>query len=264
MATITRHLTSISPRSGSPPGRRLLALVLCAMLVVGGTFPGFAVAGEADSEGEGTTPPIEVPVGPPDFDPGGEETGLEEEGPDSEGEEAGAVVEPEVEVEPEAPVPAEVLGAAPEVSVESPPPAPAPEPATAAAPEPGPQAATEPAEPIANQSIVAPKQKTGGRTASASVDSSEAPPAEEESPPPSQAPVPGVPPTDQGRNLGGKNSYVVQPGDCLSCIAADLLPAGSDARAIEEKVAELWRINSARIGTGDPNLIYPGTVLRLR
>jgi hypothetical protein len=235
------------------------------MLVVGSTFPGFAAAGEADSEGEGTTPPIEVPIGPPDFDPGGEETGLEEEGPDSEGEEAGAEVEPEAEEEIQAPAPAEVTGAAPEVSVEPPPlsPAPVPEPATAAVPEPEPQVATEPAEPIANQSIVAPKKRGDHRTASASADSSEVPPVEEESPPPSPRPV-AVPPPDPSRNLGGKDSYVVQPGDCLSYIAADLLPAGSDTRAIEDKVAELWQMNAARIGTDDPNLIYPGTVLRLR
>ncbi len=79
MANITQHLTSISldPRSGSPPGRRLLALTLVVMLVFGSTFPGFALAGESDSEGEGTAPPIEVPVDP-GFDPGGEEEALEE------------------------------------------------------------------------------------------------------------------------------------------------------------------------------------------
>jgi hypothetical protein len=79
MANIPQHLTSVSlgSRSGPPPGRRLLALTLVVMLVLGSVFPGFALAGESDSEGEGTAPPVEVPVDP-GFDPGGEEEVLEE------------------------------------------------------------------------------------------------------------------------------------------------------------------------------------------
>ena len=70
MANLIQHLTSISPdlRSGPSPGRRLLAVTLCSMLVVGSVFPGAALAGESDSEGEGTSPSIELPESP-DFDP---------------------------------------------------------------------------------------------------------------------------------------------------------------------------------------------------
>lgn len=265
MPRLIQRLSSISPslpRSGPPPGRRLLALVLSAMLVFGSTLPGFAVAGEADSEGEGTTPPIEVPVAPPDFDPGGEETGLEE-GPDSGVEEEGAegaAVEPEAET----PIPVEVTSAAPEVTVEAPPPSPmpAPEPATAPAPEPELQKAAEPSEPVVNQSITAPKEARGvDSTASTSANTAEAPSTEEESPAPTSPPV-ATPPPDPGRTLGGKE-YVVRPGDCLWHIAAAVLPAGSDIQAIKHKVRELWRMNQDRIGTDDPNLIYPGTVLLL-
>lgn len=266
MAKLIRQLTAISPRSGSPPGRQLLALMMCTMLVFGSVAPGFAVAGESDSEGEGTTP-IEVPVGPPDFDPGGEETGLEEEGPDSGGEEEGAGVETETEVEIETPVPAEVTGPAPEAPVEAPPPSPtpAPEPPPAAAPETEVQKADEPNEPVANQSITAPKQtRSDPDTAAASAAGQEAPsPVESEAPPPAPQPV-AVPPRDHGRDLSGKDTYIVRPGDCLWHIAAAALPADSDTLAIEDKVKELWSMNEDRIGTGDPNLIYPGTLLRLR
>lgn len=271
MANLIKCLTSISPdlRSSPSPGRRLLALVLCAMLAFGSVMPGLALAGETDSEGEGTSPTVELPL-PPDFDPGGEETGLVE-APASEGEEAEAV-----ELEPEAAtdVPAgEVTSAATEAPVEAQGPAPVavPEPTTTS-PESEPiQQAQEPAssEPVANQSIVAPKQKPAEqRAASSGASSNEAaapasePPAEE-APPPS-SPQPGTtPPADHGRHLAGKDSYVVRPGDCLWHIAAALLPAGADTEAIEGEVRRLWVLNEDRIGTGDPSLIYAGTTLRL-
>jgi hypothetical protein len=273
MAKLTRHLISISPelRSGPSPGRRLLALALCAALVLGATFPGFAVAGEADSEGEGTGTTIEVPVGPPDFDPGGEETDLEEEAP-AEGEEEGGAVEAEVEVEAEAPAPESVTGAAPEAPVEATPPVASPEP-PAYAPEPEPARqeeaqSPEPA-PVEGQAIVAPQEKRveSGSAAESAASDEAAPPAEptpqQEAPPPSSRPVASTP-ADSGHKLAGKDTYVVQPGDCLWQIAADLLGPGADTQAIEDEVGRLWRLNEDRIGTGDPNLIYAGTELRLR
>lgn len=276
MNQLIRQLTP-SSRWGVQPGRRLLALMLSAMLVFGSVAPGFAIAGESDSEGEGTTPPIEVPVGPPDFDPGGEETGLEEESPDSGGEEEAAGVETEAEVEIETPVPAEVTGSAPEATIETPPPspAPAPEPPLATAPEPELQKVDEPSrEPVANQSINAPKSPRQDREpAAASAEGGEAlPPVEPEAAPTAPPQQVAVPPRGGGGigseqlepgSLAGRATYVVRPGDCLWHIAAAALPAGSDTLAIEDKVNELWRMNEARIGTGDPNLIYSGIELRL-
>jgi nucleoid-associated protein YgaU len=275
MAKLTRYLTWIPSRSGRPPGHRLMALALAALLVVGSTFPTFAVAGESDSEGEGTAPPIEVPVGPPDFDPGGEETELEET--EAQGDEESGAVEAEAEVELEPPAP--VVPTAPDPSVETPPPAPplsTSAPAAASEPEqPEPEreasGAVNRREPIVNQAIKAPRQEqkaaadsaASGPSSSGVDGSSPEGPAEEEAPASSAPPVPAQP-AQEGRKLGGKNSYVVQPGDCLSYIAAALLPPGSDTQAIEDKVEELWRMNEARIGTGDPDLIYPGTVLRVR
>lgn len=267
MANLTQRLTSIStsPRSGPPPGRRLVALILAAALVLASTFPGFALAGEADSEGEGSTPPIEVPVGPPDFDPGGEEEALEEEVPATDDE--GTAVEPEAEVEIEVPAPEEVTDATTQAPVEAapPPPAPAPEPTAS---EPVQQETTDRPEPVANQTINAPKQKEGaGSTASESAAPGEATATDEPAPPPSEpsqqkSPQPVA--ADPARNLAGKDTYVVRPGDCLWHIAADLLPIGADAATVEDEIERLWRLNEGRIGTGDPNLIYAGTELRLR
>ncbi len=275
MANITQHLTSISldSRSGSPPGRRLLALTLVVMLAMGSTFPGFALAGESDSEGEGTAPPVEVPVDP-GFDPGGEEEGLEET-PASGGEEEAGTVEIEPEVDIEVPPADEVSGAATEAPSEtaSPPPAESPEPTAATTPEPAPVPQQAPetkvSEPVANQSIAAPKQKPAKQQAASSGETSgettpvgEPPQEEAPSAPPPQPATP--PPADHGRQLAGKDSYVVRSGDCLWHIAAALLPARAGDAEIASEVARLWRLNEDRIGTGDPNLIYAGTELRLR
>ncbi|HVQ59563.1 MAG TPA: hypothetical protein VMS60_11720 [Solirubrobacterales bacterium] len=262
MANLTKHLTPISPelRSGPSPGRRLLAAVLCAMLVLGSVLPGVALAGEADSEGEGTAPTVEVPIAP-EFDPGGEEGALEEV-PAAPGDEESGVVEVEPEVDPEAPV----TSAATEAPVEAEPPTSgaAAEPTSTPEPEaiqPPPEAAAF--EPVANDSIVAPQQKPAEKRAAsfgAAAPESEAPAEEVPS-----APQPAVtPPRDHGRHLAGKSSYVVQPGDCLWHIAAGLLPGDADTKAVESKIEWLYQRNASRIGTGDPDLIYPGTVLIVR
>jgi nucleoid-associated protein YgaU len=264
MANLTRHLTSISPdlESGPSPGRRLLALVLSAMLLLGTTLPGAAAAGEVDSEGEGAALPVEAPSAP-DFDPGGEEVPLEE-APAGGTEEGGAV-----EVEIEVPSTEEVTSAAAEAVVEEPQTTPVEVPEVAPpAPEPEPvqQTTSVPvSEPVANQSIVAPEREPAERSTASShaAPAEAAAPAEpaEEPPPPSH---PVAVPADPGRVPAGKDSYVVRPGDCLSHIAAAVLSPGADALEIEEEVERLWRLNEDRIGTGDPDLIYPGTVLRLR
>lgn len=277
MGNIIKHLTSVSldSRSGSPPGGRLLALTLVVMLAFGSTFPGVALAGEADSEGEGTAPPVEVPVDP-GLDPGGEEEVLEEAPAVGGDEETGAVeVEPEVDLE--APPVDEVSSAvnqAPDESAPSTPTA-SPEPA-AAAPEPEPEPVQQKApeaktsEPVANQSIVGPKPKRAERQAAASEDSTsgeaalvgESPPEEA---PATPAPQPAAPPpADHGRHIAGKKTYVVKEGDCLWHIAARVLPADADTGAIESKIEWLYETNESRIGTGDPNLIYPGTELIVR
>lgn len=273
MANITKHLTSVSldSRSGAPPGRRLLGLVLAVMLAFGSTFPGFALAVESDTEGEGTVPPVEVPVDP-GFDPGGEEEGLEEAPAAGGDEETGPVeVEPEVDLEAprsgevasvETEAPSEAVSSAPSNSPELTPSAPEPEPVQQKAP------VARTTEPVANQSIVGPKPKRAEQAASSGATAGEAALASEPSeegvpsaPPPQSA---ATPPADHGRHLGGKDSYVVRSGDCLWHIAAALLPAGASDAEIASEVARLWALNEDSIGTGDPSLIYAGTTLRLR
>lgn len=251
-------------RSGPSPGRRLVALILCALLVLGSISPGIAVARESDSEGEGTgNPTVEIPV-PPDFDPGGEETGLEESPAPSEGgEEEIGPLEPETEVGIE-----EVTSPAAAPPIEPTPPQPVPAPAPPAVeyePAQQPSETVTESAPVVNETISAPPP-AGGRDAPESAVPSEAPPPiePEHQEAPSTPPPVAVPPADSTRSLAGKDSYVVRPGDCLWHIASALLPPGADTAAIESEIARLWRLNEDRIGTGDPNLIYAGTTLRLR
>jgi LysM domain len=60
------------------------------------------------------------------------------------------------------------------------------------------------------------------------------------------------------------SSYTVRPGDSLWSIARRLLGGNPSAGQIAREVERLWRLNAERIGTGNPSLIYPDTVLRLR
>lgn len=266
-------LTHIHPhlRSGGPsPGRRVLALALCVLLVLASLSPGIAAARENDSEGEGTGgPTVELPV-PPDFDPGGEETGLEESPAPGEGEEEVGAVESETEVGIELPPVQESAPAAVEPPAEpAPQPAPVSEPAAPSYEPAQPTETVAESEPVVNETIAAPpsaKVSAGDRNNPESAVQPEAPAPvepEQQEAPSSPQPV-AVPPADPARSLAGKDSYVVRPGDCLWHIAAALLPSGADTAAIEGEVARLWNLNADRIGTGDPNLIYSGTTLRLR
>jgi nucleoid-associated protein YgaU len=272
MAKITSHLASISPylQSGSSPGRRFMAVVLCAMLALGSVLPGVAAADEVDSEGEGTAAPLEAPAS--DFDPGGEETVLEE-APASGDDEEGGPVESEPEADIEVSATGDVISAAPEGMVEEGPSQPVEVPPVSVAgseAEPVQEKVPQPAasEPVANQSLVAPKREPVERHAAhaqpAPTDAVlPAEPAQEQTP--SSPPQPVVATSvDSDRNLRGKDIYVVRPGDCLWHIAAALLPAGADTSEIAAEVERLWRLNEDRIGTDDPNLIYAGTTLRLR
>lgn len=64
-----------------------------------------------------------------------------------------------------------------------------------------------------------------------------------------------------GRPAAG--TIVVHSGDCLWDIARGMLGSSASNEAVAQKVRAIWNANAGRIGTGDPNLIFPGTRLRL-
>jgi LysM repeat protein len=267
---------------------RSLAATLGVVLLFGSAIPPFALA-ESDREGIGAAPPGAVPPGleeGPGFEPGGEETSLEEV-PIAPGEEVAEEVVPPApeEVESPSPVPEapSPVVAVPSVTPEVGSPAAVPEPASApepSAPVYGTEASAptyEPsvaAAPVENEPIVAPG--SSGQTTHGSepapqkaADPSpivETPPAEEPAPAPTESPEPIASPVatgDRAGTLRGRATYTVVPGDCLSWIAERALPAGATDAEISAEVARLWRLNAQTIGTGDPNLILVGTVLRL-
>jgi resuscitation-promoting factor RpfA len=62
---------------------------------------------------------------------------------------------------------------------------------------------------------------------------------------------------------GEPTSYTVRPGDSLWRIAERHLGPRATTIATAQEVARLWEINQQRIGTGNPDLIFPGQTLRV-
>jgi hypothetical protein len=56
---------------------------------------------------------------------------------------------------------------------------------------------------------------------------------------------------------------VVHAGDSLWAIARRTLGPAASNEAVQRQVVTIWDRNAGRIGTGDPNLIFPGTRLRI-
>ena len=70
-------------------------------------------------------------------------------------------------------------------------------------------------------------------------------------------------PTRRARGADAARSVTVARGDSLWTIARERLGAGASSAAISREVQRLWNLNDVRIGTGDPNLIFPGQTLKL-
>jgi hypothetical protein len=279
------------PSRRRPTAVRALATILAMALTFAALAPSFAWA-EAESEGEGSAAPG---VGLPgleegaSFEPGGEETSLEEV-PALQGEEE---AEPPVgsETEPE-PAPVSEAAAPPAVVEPGSPAAAEPAPPIAEAPAPAPVTGpvygtseeadpsyetvtpTAPPEPVRNEAIVAPWSSSSSpgktpapvRSAPRTTSTPQAAPA----PAPTGTPEPVAPswapvgvPVDSAGGLKGRPFHTVASGECLWSIAEGVLPVGASDAEIAAEVSRLWHLNAARIGTGDPSLILVGTVLRL-
>ncbi len=266
-------------RSRTGLGVRVLAGVLSAVLVFGSIAPGVAFAGEADSEQEGSAPPGALPglEEGADFEPGGEEAVLEEvPGAVSGGEESeeGSPLESEPPQESEPPLPppeapAASVGLSPPTGEES---ASVPPQGPTYTPAEEPTAEAVPSPPVENQSLTAPespRSEPQAQPAAEAVQAApEAPPpvSPPEAPEPATAQPPSVPAQRNGAagSLAGHFVHTVKAGECLWAIAEALLPVGAGTSEIEAEVQHLWKLNAARIGTDDPNLLYVGTELRLR
>jgi hypothetical protein len=65
------------------------------------------------------------------------------------------------------------------------------------------------------------------------------------------------------RTSAHSQTVVVRPGDSLWLIARRLVGSRASNAAVARKLVAIWNLNEGRIGTGDPNLIFPGTPLKL-
>jgi nucleoid-associated protein YgaU len=70
----------------------------------------------------------------------------------------------------------------------------------------------------------------------------------------------GAPLTRRGARGTGASpgTVIVDRGDSLWSIARARLGPSASNEAVYREVLAIWAINARRIGTGDPNLIFPG------
>ena len=59
-------------------------------------------------------------------------------------------------------------------------------------------------------------------------------------------------------------SHTVRPGESLWTIAQRLVAPDASTTEIADEVDRLWDLNRDRIASGDPDVIFAGTELRLR
>jgi hypothetical protein len=69
---------------------------------------------------------------------------------------------------------------------------------------------------------------------------------------------------DQRTSPSGGATRVVQPGQSLWGIAQGLFGGSASIAQVAMQVDRLWQLNADRIGSGNPDLIFPGLRLRLK
>jgi hypothetical protein len=281
--------------------RRTRATIAAGLLAFSTAGVPAAVAAEPDEVSEGA---VEVVVdgdtgSSVDFEPGGETVQLPDEqapvpvetAPAASDDDAGPLevepatdtVEPVVEatldevaepVDDPAPVAPETAPAAPTAPVEAP------------APVVAPVEGVEEIEPQLTQEQREPKS-VGGNRREARADKPDAtdPSEKRRSEPvvaepvaaaePAPATLPAAEPapattvrvvarSGSNRISAGDRVHVVRPGESLWSIATDLLGEGATVASVAREVNRLWELNDERIGTGQPDLLFTGTRLRLR
>jgi hypothetical protein len=266
--------------------RRAQAAVVATVLAASTATPTIAVAQEPDQVSEGTLAPGDTATDPalnPDFDPGGDSEDLpfdDPQAPESElAPDPGAGDPGPVEGEPVTDVGAPVADAGDGFAdpvVVSPSPTPTPTPVA----PPAPSASAGADSPVVAERIAAPRVETAHQKrerrhrGEAADDEQESPrvsptPVVDEAPrEPStivvaQATPPAPPVSKRNAAKRGDRYHVVQPGESLWLIARDLVGHDASAARIAREVHRLWTHNSARIATGDPDLLMVGTKLML-
>jgi hypothetical protein len=71
-------------------------------------------------------------------------------------------------------------------------------------------------------------------------------------------------PTSSGASGSSAATRVIEPGQSLWTIAQGLVARQASIAEVAFKVGRLWQLNANRIGSGNPDLIFPGLELRLK
>jgi hypothetical protein len=264
-----------------PVARRTHAAVVAAMLAASSAAPTVAVAQEADQVTEGVAPEQSGtdPAENPEFDPGGAGEDLPYDAPDEVSEtpapapEAGNQGPLEAEPVVDGDVPeADAGDGAPPVpdpaSVSSPAPTAAPPPLAAAALEHTPAAVEPKLELVAqgrgtskrDEPAAAPAS-SGNEVASTAVTEQVVQPGPAVDEVERSVPKASV---ERGATAAGERYHIVRPGESLWSIARDVIGPDASPAQIAREVNAIWQRNSARIATGDPDLLKVGTRLTLR
>lgn len=272
---------------------RTRALVAAGVLAVASATPPVGVAAEPDHQQEGTAAvaggqPVDPTTGR-DFNPGGQATRLPDAaGPPTAGEPVDAVATPPATHDDDPVVdpgdgtdsPTDARGAPPP----GPPPAssaPPPPPASADLAAPAPDGPASDAAPAGSAPSAAVHEPPARPPRASRVDAGAG--ALARTRPSVHRPVASIvvvprrslervvvtadtsPPSVDGRRARpGDRWHTVLAGESLWSIASDALGGDATIARVAREVHELWKLNRERIGTGDPDLIMIGTVLRLR